>query len=238
MYTETEGVQGDGIFWDGTSNQAFLPEVRAAAGHSYASSIHTIGTSRVSSDRSQRSCGWQLWGYLLSPCCTRSRLGGPSPAPGVFLQTAHTVPLPGRVTPAAQRWAGHPALSLSTSPPSKRQCSPGIIDITESTGPGASFTFSKHLMIQPFQFHQSQAWKLPDGPLLTNSRVPALAMLLLRCPGAGGALWPADSCPGPPPGPLCPHRDLRFASWAKPHSCRGSAGKAGSSNQGLAQAPF
>lgn len=38
MYTETEGVQGDGIFWDETSNQAFLPEVQAAAEHSYASS--------------------------------------------------------------------------------------------------------------------------------------------------------------------------------------------------------
>ena len=105
---------------------------------------------------------------------------------------------------------GHPALSLSTSPPSKRQCSPGIIDITENTGPGASFTFSKHLMIQPFQLHQSQVWKLPDGPLLTNSRVPALVLLLLRCPGGGGALWPADSCPGPPSRPLCPHRGLRF----------------------------
>lgn len=90
------------------------------------------------------------------------------------------------------------------------------MDITENTGPGASFTFSERLMIQPFQFHQSQAWKLPDGPLLTNSRVLTLALLLLRCLGGGGNLWLDDSSQGTPSGPLCLHGGLRFGRLGEP----------------------
>ena len=97
MYTEAEGVHGTAF--SGTRLVTRPSSKRCE--YSYPGTIYIIGASRVSSDQSQRSRGWQLGGYQLSPCRTRSRLGGPSPDPRVFLQTAHTVPLPGGVPPAA-----------------------------------------------------------------------------------------------------------------------------------------